>query len=153
SGPRQFEAGPVKQRSGGGDAARQHLQNVIELIPQYGFQLDWVVVYLPAQRRQPERLLVYLRNALLWACRCGQVIRFHPDPPLAVGGCHQSRHLGGGCPAIIVSRKSNVPYAGHRRGQCPRLLLPTRSPQVGLEAQALNWRWPVRPTGRGWRNR
>ncbi|MGA8522643.1 MAG: hypothetical protein WB807_06275 [Candidatus Dormiibacterota bacterium] len=73
----------MKQRPGGGDAARQHLQNVIELVPQHGFQLDWVIVYLPQQRRQPERLLVDLRNDLLRACRCGQVIRFHPDPPFA----------------------------------------------------------------------
>ena len=32
----------MQERSGGGDAARQHLQNVIELVPQYGFQLDRV---------------------------------------------------------------------------------------------------------------
>ena len=55
---------------------------------KHGLQLDWVVVYLPQQRRQPERLLVDLRNDLLRACRCGQVIRLHPDPPSAGWGCH-----------------------------------------------------------------
>src|ERR1700736_3188168 len=79
AGSLQVDAGRMQQCAGGGDPDRQHLENVIQLVPQLGVDFYRVVVDVPQQRRQPKRFLVNPSDDFLRGVdRRSRMIRLHP---------------------------------------------------------------------------